>query len=321
MDENNLPQLNLTDSVQVGHNAIGPSTGDIVINAGTDVEHCSMCKTPIDAVSNPGLYCFKEGCNTLFCSNCESFFRASRKPGEKPYCSEHIAEFLSAGNETKPETADVQSSAAPTVQPKPTQPQPTQPQPTQPQPTQAQPVRAMSPPVPTVVGVLPQPVQSARRTQPMQTQSFVPFQQSSPRQVVQQMVGNPYLHQTMVNPWTAVVRTFNSWNGQGRAQRSEYWLGGLLYQSLLVFAFFGLTVPFLFAGPGVAVSIWFAIVVVAVVVFMIPLLSLQIRRLHDIGASGWWILLAVFLPYIGPIVLLFLAVLPSQPHPNKYDHY
>ena len=133
------------------------------------------------------------------------------------------------------------------------------------------------------------------------------------------MVGNPYLHQTMVNPWTAVVRTFKSWNGQGRAQRSEYWLGGLIYQSLLVFAFFGLTVPFLFADAGVAVDLWLAMVVISVVVFMIPLLSLQIRRLHDIGASGWWILLAVFLPYIGPMVLLFLAVLPSQPHPNKYD--
>ena len=184
LDENNLPQLNLTDSVQVGHNAIGPSTGDIVINAGTDVEHCSMCKTPIDAVSNPGLYCFKEGCNTLFCSNCESFFRASRKPGEKPYCSEHIAEFLSAGNETKPETADMQSSAAPTVQPKPTQPQPTQPQS-----TLAQPVRT-EPLVPTVVGVLPQPVNrfvKPNRCKP----KAVPFQQSSPRQVVQRWLSLP----------------------------------------------------------------------------------------------------------------------------------
>ena len=94
--ESNAPGVNLADSVQVGHNAIGPTTGDIVINSGNQIERCSMCKTPIDAKTNPGLYCFKEECDTLFCKNCESFFRAEREPGEKPYCSEHIAEFVGA---------------------------------------------------------------------------------------------------------------------------------------------------------------------------------------------------------------------------------
>jgi hypothetical protein len=58
--EPGTPSFNLTDSVQVGHNTVGPSTGDIVIQSGNNVERCSMCKTPIDASTNPGLYCFKE---------------------------------------------------------------------------------------------------------------------------------------------------------------------------------------------------------------------------------------------------------------------
>ena len=71
--EPNAPGVNLTDSVQVGHNAIGPSTGDIVINSGNQIERCSMCKTPIDAKTNPGLYCFKEGCDTLFAKTASRF--------------------------------------------------------------------------------------------------------------------------------------------------------------------------------------------------------------------------------------------------------
>jgi|GEM_PF-4131177 len=117
--------LNLTDSVQVGHNAIGPSTGDIVINSGGQIERCSMCKTPIDAKTNPGLYCFKEGCDTLFCKNCESFFRSERAPGERPYCSEHIAEFVGASipnvppglNQTQPVAAKPQQAMRVTSQP------------------------------------------------------------------------------------------------------------------------------------------------------------------------------------------------------------
>ena len=309
LDENNQPLVNLTDSVQVGHNAIGPSTGDIVINAGTEVEHCSMCKTPIDAVSNPGLYCFKEGCNTMFCANCESFFRASRKPGEKPYCSEHIAEFLDTASEIAPEKEDISPTLNTPIQPLPSQPPQAQPRP----------APAINPPVPTVVGVLSQPTQSVRSAQTMQTQTFVPFQQGSPRQVVQQMVGNPYLHQTMVDPWTAVVRTLKNWNGQGRAQRSEYWFGGLIYQFILLVALLTLSLPIVFQPSNVATYLWFVVVFATACVFLFPLLTLQIRRLHDIGVSGWWVLLGVFVPYIGPMILFCMALLPSQPHPNKYD--
>ncbi|MCH1540581.1 MAG: hypothetical protein L7S56_03995, partial [Candidatus Poseidonia sp.] len=94
--------LNLTDSVQIGDNAIGPTTGDIIINSAGNHEICSMCKTPIDAVNNAGLFCFKEGCESLFCNNCESFFRESRKAGEKPYCAEHIDEALRPENVPAP---------------------------------------------------------------------------------------------------------------------------------------------------------------------------------------------------------------------------
>jgi uncharacterized membrane protein YhaH (DUF805 family) len=55
-------------------------------------------------------------------------------------------------------------------------------------------------------------------------------------------------------------------------------------------------------------------------------ISLQVRRLHDVGLSGWWLLIAI-VPYIFEIlyidliiILCFLVIdlLPSTVGPNKY---
>jgi uncharacterized membrane protein YhaH (DUF805 family) len=49
----------------------------------------------------------------------------------------------------------------------------------------------------------------------------------------------------------------------------------------------------------------------------IPGLALAIRRLHDTGRSGWWMLIG-FLPIIGLIVLIVFFVQDSQPGSNQY---
>lgn len=295
--EQNSPGLNLTDSVQVGHNAIGPSTGDIVINSGNQIERCSMCKTPIDAKTNPGLYCFKEGCDTLFCKNCESFFRAERGPGEKPYCSEHIAEFVGA--------------PIPKVPPGLNQ---TQPMVAQPQQT----THVTSRPTQMVVGYTNQV--AARQTQGVQ--QFGGVVQAATQQMNASM-HNPYLNLQMIDPITALRRTIKSWDGEGRCQRSEFWWGTLLYYFGLAFALVFTSVFFVSVGDpydgsdaGWGMSLFFVLMVFCV--FLIPLLSQQIRRLHDIGVSGWWVLIGLFVPYIGAFILLIMSLLPSQPHPNKY---
>jgi len=43
----------------------------------------------------------------------------------------------------------------------------------------------------------------------------------------------------------------------------------------------------------------------------LPSLAIAVRRLHDTGRSGWWMLLTL-LPILGPIVLLVFFVLPSK---------
>ena len=302
MDEDN-PTFNQSDSVQIGDNAIGPSTGDIVINSGSNEERCSMCKTPIDAQNNKGLYCFKEGCNTLFCANCESFFRAKREPGEKPYCADHISEFV----------GPMIPSVPPGLQPKPKSMRPQQKAVAQPAPVMiTQPVQQPRP------VQQPQPVQIMQQPQPVRVHQYIPGMP----QGMQQVQHNPYVNQLMVDPVTAFLRTIKSWNGEGRAQRSEYWWGGIAYGFCLGFGLIIFMIPasFMFMGSSSTeadFAMFMMLFTVVLLIFYIPLLSQTIRRLHDIGYSGWFVLLGL-IPYIGGFILFIMCVLPSQPHPNKY---
>ena len=61
---------------------------------------------------------------------------------------------------------------------------------------------------------------------------------------------------------------------------------------------------------------------VPVIMFMgfihiVPSLTVQVRRLHDIGKSGAWYLLT-FVPF-GGLVLLYWACCASEPGSNYYD--
>jgi uncharacterized membrane protein YhaH (DUF805 family) len=50
---------------------------------------------------------------------------------------------------------------------------------------------------------------------------------------------------------------------------------------------------------------------------LIPSLAVGVRRLHDTGKSGWWLLLAL-IPVVGVIVLLVFMCQDSNPGQNQY---
>jgi len=54
-------------------------------------------------------------------------------------------------------------------------------------------------------------------------------------------------------------------------------------------------------------------------VTFIPTLSLTVRRLHDIGKSGWWYLIGI-IPLVGGILLLVWYCKDSQPGSNQWGH-
>ena len=64
------------------------------------------------------------------------------------------------------------------------------------------------------------------------------------------------------------------------------------------------------SGSGLFQNIYSLIV-------LIPGLAVAVRRLHDVGKSGWMLLLAL-IPLIGAIWLLVLTVTDSKEGTNKW---
>jgi len=54
-----------------------------------------------------------------------------------------------------------------------------------------------------------------------------------------------------------------------------------------------------------------------VLAMLLPGLAVSIRRLHDIGKSGWYIFISL-VPFIGGIWLFVLLVTDSEPLANEY---
>ena len=102
----------------------------------------------------------------------------------------------------------------------------------------------------------------------------------------------------------------------GRARRSEYWSFALLNSLLVVVMFF--LPPSLDGKVDRSLLIVISWLFIAyVLVASLPGIAVAFRRLHDIGRSGWWLLISL-LPYVGAIVLFVLFCLDSQPGKNQY---
>ena len=101
----------------------------------------------------------------------------------------------------------------------------------------------------------------------------------------------------------------------GRASRSEYWF---FYLSFVVAAMgmLVLTVVSVFVLDALA-GLMGMLTMVTYLGFFLPMLSVTVRRLHDLGKSGW-MFLVVLIPIVGGILLLVWFVSDGQPHDNAY---
>ena len=105
---------------------------------------------------------------------------------------------------------------------------------------------------------------------------------------------------------------------KGRSRRSEYWwiqlflvLTNLAVAAIDLALMNGDVDRFIANGGGGIVGlIW-------ILVTIVPALAVLVRRLHDTGKSGWWVLIG-FVPLIGGIVLLVFTVLDSDIGENKF---
>ena len=105
----------------------------------------------------------------------------------------------------------------------------------------------------------------------------------------------------------------------GRASRSEYWYFMLFY---LILSFILGSIdayvinPMLGETPVESVQ-GGILQFVAALALLVPSIALAIRRLHDIGKSGWWLLI-VLIPIIGALVLLYFYVVDSESGTNRF---
>jgi len=91
----------------------------------------------------------------------------------------------------------------------------------------------------------------------------------------------------------------------GRAGRKEYWM-------FVLFNFIFALAAFLLG------LITFGLLYIAyIVAVFVPTLAVSVRRLHDIGKSGWYYLI-ILIPIAGPIWFLVLMCTDSQPGDNQY---
>lgn len=97
----------------------------------------------------------------------------------------------------------------------------------------------------------------------------------------------------------------------GRARRREYWtfalVNCLIAMLLLILGLaFGEDSP----ASNIMVTIFYLIM-------LVPNLSVSVRRLHDIGKSGWYMFLSL-IPLIGGLILLVWALMDSESGENQY---
>ena len=114
----------------------------------------------------------------------------------------------------------------------------------------------------------------------------------------------------------------------GRARRSEYWgtvlFNGLIQAGLSIILSIVATIlfssieingevtfsPLFFLLPDIPIYIYG-------LVWLLPGLAVAVRRLHDIGKSGWN-LLWILLPIVGAIMLIYWYCQDSELGENKW---
>jgi uncharacterized membrane protein YhaH (DUF805 family) len=114
--------------------------------------------------------------------------------------------------------------------------------------------------------------------------------------------------------WWKKVVFENYANFSGRARRSEYW-----YFTLANFIFYVAIYIFIAAvvklsEPSVILGLINMLVALAL---FIPSLAVSVRRLHDIGKSGWHFLISL-IPIIGSILILVWFFTEGNRGTNEY---
>ncbi len=101
---------------------------------------------------------------------------------------------------------------------------------------------------------------------------------------------------------TAIVTCLTKYvDFDGRASKAEFWWF-FLFQLIVI-----VVLSMLFSLLGSLASL----------ALLLPGIGAGVRRLHDIGKSGWWMLIGL-IPVIGWLIAIYWAIQPSHPGSNNW---
>lgn len=114
-----------------------------------------------------------------------------------------------------------------------------------------------------------------------------------------------------MNWYLKVLRQYADFSG--RARRKEYWM------FVLMNFIAGIILALVDAALGIAIGEG-AVGVLSVIyalALIIPSIAVAVRRLHDSGRSGWWLLISL-VPLLGAIALIVFYCMDSEEGDNQY---
>jgi len=108
---------------------------------------------------------------------------------------------------------------------------------------------------------------------------------------------------------------------RGRSRRKEYWMYTLFTLIAAVIAavidnVLGTTFKIQVGEISQSIGYGYVYLIYALATF-IPGLAVSVRRLHDVGKSGWFFLI-ILIPFIGAVWLLVLLCTDGQLQTNKW---
>lgn len=121
----------------------------------------------------------------------------------------------------------------------------------------------------------------------------------------------PWYDSSFVDCWTRFWRKYAAFTG--RASRSEFWFAFVGNAVIVIFLY--LVVGSTSNGPGQVAALTLFVFQIGVV---LPTLAIIARRLHDANMSGWLILVGL-VPFLGWIILLGMACMPSDARGRRFD--
>lgn len=103
---------------------------------------------------------------------------------------------------------------------------------------------------------------------------------------------------------------------EGRARRQEYWMFTLV-NVIIMIPLYIIGIVGQTSGNNTLSMLGFGLYLLYALAVFVPSLAVAVRRLHDVGKSGWFYLIAL-IPIVGAIWLLVLFVTEGDKGDNPY---